>query len=699
MSMPSTSNLRAGSRVNFALVLISLTLFVAGSARQTPADNTASATPPPDLVFTNGYIYTVDAQRTVARAVALRADRIVFVGSNEAALGYVGTGTRIHDLDGRMMLPGIHDMHVHATGLAEPSLCNLEGDVKPMEELVPFLRDCLERKQVPEDKWLVVVGWAAGNEPSDRYKNMRMALDAVSDTRPIVLWSSHSAAFNSAAFAQARDLEGKVVGMNRETLPTVYADYREMVSVDETGEPTGKVVEDARDFIRDTVFEDLMGLNEVADYAMPALARILAQSGITSIQDPMSVARTLEMYDWLEQSGAMSFRVRAHFYGLPHASVYSNDPHVMARIPEHVAHFSELREKYRDSEFIQANGVKFFMDGGLYGAARPFPEPSTLPITGIIGEFKQPIFHAGEDGALDLASYVDLDSETCVNVRADFAAYQEAGRAARFAGEHGYHPAQCVKTGGRLGHSADYVNEYVRQMTEAGFHIHVHSESDLAMRTLTDAFEANKETADRLGVTQTIAHATLVHPDDAQRLGKLGVYISTTYNWMLPYPDNIAVIPFFEELDSLEDMYNPARYFIQNVFPVKSLQDAGSPLAWGSDAPQGIRDPMPFANMQAALTRELDGHVLNAKERLDIHEILASFTIEGARLMGHDDRLGSIEAGKIADLVVLNQNVVELAEQNQPDRIGETLVDLTLFNGRVIYERPQQDEKVVYEKP
>ena len=676
----------------FALVLVSLILLVACSGGKAPAENTASATPAADLVFTNGYIYTVDAQRSVARAVAVRADKILFVGSNEAALGYVGTGTQVHDLGGRMMLPGIHDMHVHATGLAEPSLCNLEGEVKPMEELVPFLKDCIEQRRLPAGEWLVVVGWASGNEPSGRYKNMRMALDAVSDTRPIVLWSSHSAAFNSAAFAQARDLEGKVVGMNRETLPTVYADYQEMVSVDETGEPTGKVVEDARDFIRDTVFEDMMGLNEREDYAMPAVAKILAQSGITSIQDPMSVARTLEMYDWFEKSGAMSFRVRAHFYGQPHASVYSRDPDIMARIPEHVAHFSELREKYRDSEFIQANGVKFFMDGGLYGAARPFPEPSTLPITGIIGEFKQPIFHAGEDGMLDLAGYVDLESETCVNVRADFAAYQDAGRAARFAGEHGYHPVQCVKTGGHLGHSADYVNEYIRQMTEAGFHIHVHAESDLAMRTLTDAFEANKETADRLGVTQTIAHATLVHPDDALRLGKLGVYISTTYSWMLPYPDNIAVIPFFEELDSLEDMYNPALYVVQNAFPVKSLQDAGSPLAWGSDAPQGIRDPMPFVNMQAALTRELDGQVLNAEERLDIHEIIASFTIEGARLMGHDDRLGSIEAGKIADLVVINQNVVELAQQDQAHRVGETLADLTLFNGKVIYDRSQQEQ-------
>ena len=54
-------------------------------------------------------------------------------------------------------------------------------------------------------------------------------------------------------------------------------------------------------------------------------------------------------------------------------------------------------------------------------------------------------------------------------------------------------------------------------------------------------------------------------------------------------------------------------------------------------------------------------------------------------------RLGSIEAGKIADLVVLDRNIVELAEQNQADRVGETLVDLTLFNGKVVYDRSQQE--------
>ena len=63
--------------------------------------------------------------------------------------------------------------------------------------------------------------------------------------------------------------------------------------------------------------------------------------------------------------------------------------------------------------------------------------------------------------------------------------------------------------------------------------------------------------------------------------------------------------------------------------------------------------------------------------------------INGARLMGHDNKLGSIEVGKTADLIVLDQNVVELAEQGQADRIGETLVDMTIFDGNLVFEREQ----------
>ena len=81
----------------------------------------------------------------------------------------------------------------------------------------------------------------------------------------------------------------------------------------------------------------------------------------------------------------------------------------------------------------------------------------------------------------------------------------------------------------------------------------------------------------------------------------------------------------------------------------------------------------------------------NAGQRINIHDALAAYTINGARLMGHDNKLGSIEVGKTADLIVLNQNVVELADQGQADRIGETQVDMTIFDGNIVFEREQTD--------
>ena len=82
--------------------------------------------------------------------------------------------------------------------------------------------------------------------------------------------------------------------------------------------------------------------------------------------------------------------------------------------------------------------------------------------------------------------------------------------------------------------------------------------------------------------------------------------------------------------------------------------------------------------------------MLNAEQRIDIHSAIAAFTINGGKLMGHDDRLGSIEPGKIADLIVLSRNIVELADNGEPYKIGDTEVTMTVFDGKVVYEQKRQ---------
>jgi len=150
------------------------------------------------------------------------------------------------------------------------------------------------------------------------------------------------------------------------------------------------------------------------------------------------------------------------------------------------------------------------------------------------------------------------------------------------------------------------------------------------------------------------------------------------------------VAPFIDELKGVADLYNPEHYYMQNVYPAKSMQEAGVAIVHGSDAPVGSRDPMPLNNLQQAITRGSNGVVLNEKEALDIHSAIAAFTINGAQLFGHAAEVGSIETGKIADLIVLDQNIVELAESGNAEQIGKTKVRLTIFDGRIVFEQSSQ---------
>ena len=682
------------SRTNHLLTLFFIFSTTLAGCSEEPQQSTNQpesllpAVEPADLLLTNAYVYTVDNSRTVAEAVAIRGNEIIYVGSGDGAGKFIGKNTGVRDLGGRMLMPGLHDMHIHATGVVEPDMCDFRGEAKSFEEMVPFLQGCIEKYRIAEGDWLVVLQWpfSGGNQPSERLKTIRAALDAASDRHPIIMWGDdgHHAAVNSLALAQARDKSGNVVGLNKGTIETVFAEFREMIAVDESGEPAGGLNEGARMLVRPDFIEDMMGLHSPPEVMMPAVAKKLAASGITSIQDPYTVPELLEYYHWLDTSGQMTFRIRTAFY---HQSEDAHNAGRLARIPAHVELFKAQREKLKNSKLIQPNAVKLFADAVLEG--NPYAAPPTLPVAAILGEFEQPLFSIDPGTeSIGISGYVDLEGTTCTEVRNHPGKYGKPETIRKFAEKHGYQPAQCIKSSGVLEHSEDYIKEYVRQMTSAGFHVHIHALSDRGLRVAIDAFSEVKREADAKNLTQSITHVQLAHPDDVKRIGDLGIFVAFTYVWIFPEVEyDVMVIPFIDKVDGIADLYNPQHYYMQNVYPVKSVMDAGGILTWGSDAPVDTRDPVPFSSMQAALTRAADGVVMNAAQRIDIHDVLAAYTINGARLMGHDNRLGSIEVGKTADLIVLNQNVVELAEQGQAGKIGETQVDMTIFDGNVVFER------------
>jgi predicted amidohydrolase YtcJ len=462
-----------------------------------------------DLVLTNAYVYTADDARTVAEAVAITGDSIVFVGTNAAVADYVGDATVVRDMGGAMVMPGLHDMHIHALGIVESDMCDLGSRELSLEQMVPVLQGCLEKYQIEPGEWLIVLQWAfsSGNQPSENLPNIRAALDAVSTKHPIFLWGNdgHHGAANSAALALAKNDSGRVVGMSAATLATEFAAYRPMIAIDARGEPTGGVNEDARILIRPDFFADMLGMGGAPDKTMPKVAAKLAASGITTIQDAIVNADTLASYGWLEKSGLMTFRMKAALGEPPTENIDDIDAHLKS--------LQELRKQFEGSQLIQTNAVKLFADGVLEG--NPLTTPPTLPVAAMLEDFKQPIFGGSiDDGSFGIRGYVDQDRDVCKSVQSNPAGYTGAARVSAFEAKHGFYPQQCIPSGGVLEHEESFLRAYIRKATEAGFNVHVHALSDRAVRIAVDEFAKVKGIADSKKLTQSLAHVQVAHPDD-----------------------------------------------------------------------------------------------------------------------------------------------------------------------------------------
>lgn len=678
------------SVVGFSVVVLLTALLVAcGKAEPVAATPALNAPQVADLILKNGYVYTVDSQRSVAEALAIRDEKIIFVGSNEDVMAFVDTETDVRDLQGAMVLPGFHDMHIHALGTVPPEMCDLDSQTYSLDEMVPVLKQCIDTYQIPAGEFLIVLQWnfSEGNQPSEKLPNLRAALDAVSTEHPIFLWGNdgHHGAANSAAFALASNEQGQAIGLSAETLEGEFAEYRPMVAVDEHGRPSGGIHESARMLIRPDFFADFLGSNARAEDIMPQVAAVLAANGITSIQDAFVTPQVLESYDWLEQSGLMTFRLRAAMSEPPGGRVEDIDAHLEM--------LKTLRDQHAGSSLIEANAVKLFSDAVLEGD--PLTAPPTLPVAAMLKPYQQPIFAGSmEDGSFDIVGYVDQDSEICQSVQAHPEAYSAKQAIQSFQQEQGYFPQQCIPYSGILEHSEEFLRSYIDKATAAGFHVHVHALADKAIRIVADEFAKVKVLADAQGLTQSIAHAQVVHPDDQKRIGELGIATVFTLVWTASGVEyEMTVAPFIDQVKGVADLYNPEHYYMQNVYPAHSIMEFGGPLVHGSDAPVGTRNPIPLVNLQMAITRGAgtDGMVaLNPKEAIDVHQAIAALTINGAKLFKHDDKLGSIEVGKTADLAVLNRNIAQLAESGQAQRIGETAVTLTVFNGAIVYDNLAQ---------
>jgi predicted amidohydrolase YtcJ len=188
-----------------------------------------------DLIVVNGNIYTVNEKQPDAEAIAVKGDRIVFVGSNEDARKFRGDKTRIVDLGGKTVVPGLTDSHCHIFGIGEREMrLNLEGT----NSLQDFLAKVGERvSQTEKGKWITGRGWIETFWKPAEFPS-RQDLDKVTPDNPVFLTRAdgHAAIANSAALKIARIDKSTPDPFGGQILKT-------------NGEPNGMLLDNAQDLV------------------------------------------------------------------------------------------------------------------------------------------------------------------------------------------------------------------------------------------------------------------------------------------------------------------------------------------------------------------------------------------------------------------------------------------------------------------
>src|SRR5882724_6255741 len=198
----------------------------------------AAKVQPADLIFKNGNIYTANDARPKAEAVAITGDRIVFVGSNRQAQEYVGRNTRVIDLNGKTMVPGMTDAHHHLIGVGFREITlNLEG-VTSLEDFLAKVKQRVDQKKPGE--WVTGRGWIETFWKPPVFPT-RWDLDKIAPNNPVFLdrADGHGAVANSAAL--------KIAGVDKST-PSPFGG--EISRDKQSGEPNGMMLDAAQDLVQ-----------------------------------------------------------------------------------------------------------------------------------------------------------------------------------------------------------------------------------------------------------------------------------------------------------------------------------------------------------------------------------------------------------------------------------------------------------------
>jgi len=532
---------------------------------------------PADLVLRGGKVAVVDESFTIAEAVAVRGDRIVAVGTDTEIGRYIGDGTRVIELDGRLAVPGLIDAHAHMLSYGL-SLANLDfRGTKSFQEIIGMV--AAKAEETPPGEWILGRGWDQNDWPEEEFPCHDALSRAVPD-HPV--WLRRIDGHAGIANRKAMEIAGI-------TADTESPEGGEILRKP-NGEPMGVFIDHAMALVARHVPE---ASPEQVRAALARAAENCLSVGLTGVHDAGVSPETVEHYKRLIDEGALGIRIFAML----------GDPGD-ADIREYMK--KNAVENY-GAHFLKVKSIKLFMDGAL-----------------------------GSRGAALFEPYSDRP---------------------------GYSGLLTLSVERAYGISAAAL--------DAGFQVCTHAIGDRANRLILDAYEKALKEHPNPDHRFRVEHAQVVAPGDFERFAALGV------------------LPSMQPTHATSDMYwaedrlGPER--VRGAYAWRRFLDAGCIIPCGSDFPVEKNNPM--LGIYAAVTRrDPEGRPPGGwypDQCMTREEALRGFTIWAAYAAFQEDILGSLEKGKLADMVVLSKDILTVPAEE----ILDTVPEYTIIGGKIKYRR------------
>lgn len=230
-------------------------------------------------------------------------------------------------------------------------------------------------------------------------------------------------------------------------------------------------------------------------------------------------------------------------------------------------------------------------------------------------------------------------------------------------------PYKNSKKSGELLIDPAHFGELVSAADARGWLVHIHAIGDRAVREALNGIEQARKDR-QSGIAHSITHLQMVNPKEFARFKPLNVLASMQLYWASADESNLDLVKPY--VSAMAFMYS---------YPARSLLKNGATIAGASDWP--ITTPDPWKAIYQAVSRQGPKGVLNPAEEIDRQTMFQAYTLNAARVLRLEDRIGSLKPGKQADMIVLDRDVFQV----KPEALRDTQVLQTFFAGREIYTR------------